>query len=67
MSKPLEISGTIDLSGIAPDDFDATLALRVAVVHGGRLLGSSTVKADGPAKALPFTIRFEPVLLPGAR
>ncbi|MRV72488.1 hypothetical protein GJ700_12290 [Duganella sp. FT92W] len=67
MSKTLEINGTIDLSGIPPGDFDATLALRVAVVRDGMVLGSATVTAQAPDAALPFSVRFEPVRLPGAR
>jgi hypothetical protein len=60
------ITGELDLSGISKDDFNKDLGLRVAVVRGGKVLGSTDLKPPAEtAKRVSFEVEFKPVLNPG--
>jgi hypothetical protein len=60
------ITGELDLSGISKDDFNKDLGLRVAVVRGGKILGSTDLKppADTTGR-VSFGVEFNPVFNPG--
>jgi hypothetical protein len=60
------ITGELDLSGISKDDFSKDLGLRVAVVRGGKVLGSTDLKPPAEtAKRVSFEVEFKPILNPG--
>lgn len=61
------IVGELDLGQVPDEQYRSDMDLRVAVVREGDVLGSTVVRA-GSAKQrrLPFTVEFEPPVLPGA-
>ena len=59
--------GTIDLSDIPKEEFNADLELRVAAVNGDAILGSTVVKAKEQQKGrVPFELEFDPFFNPGS-
>jgi hypothetical protein len=58
--------GTIDLTDIPKEEFNADLELRVAAVNGDVILGSTVVKAKGQTGRVPFELEFEPFFNPGS-
>jgi hypothetical protein len=58
--------GTIDLSDIPKEEFNADLELRVAAVNGDAILGSTVVKAKEQKGRVPFELEFDPFFNPGA-
>src|SRR5271165_2154400 len=62
------ITGELDLSGVATDNYDSKLGLRVAVFRNGKQLGSTDLDAPAtPAGRVPFAVDFEPVTVVGVR
>jgi len=62
------ITGELDLSGVATENYDAKLGLRVAVFRSGKLLGSTDLNAPAsPRERVSFAVDFEPVVVVGAR
>src|SRR5271166_2176389 len=62
------ITGELDLSGVATDNYDSKLGLRVAVFRNGKQLGSTDLDAPAtPRERVSFAVDFEPIIVVGVR
>jgi hypothetical protein len=62
-----KVSGELDLSKIPKENFNADLALRIAAVREGQVLGSTVVKPTAARGRVPFEVAFDTPILPGGR